>query len=177
MAKKDTKEYDGSTMLKSVMQETFVTGIIAGLTQHEAYKQAGYSQKSVNALKANSSKLITIDNVKARLDYKRGQLAAKTELTAEIVIAKLREIAFNELKNKDIQTSHQLSALDMISKHLGLYERDNTQKQGLTLVEILARVGGSKPDNRLPGSDLTALPAAQSVEDGGKQSFEGKTDV
>ena len=137
-------EYDGSTMLKSVMQEAFVSNILAGLPQYEAYKQAGYSPKSENSLMVSSTQLLRTSKVKARLDYKRRAIEVKSELTAEIVVKKLKEIAFNELGSDKVQVQHQLSALDMINKHLGLYERDNAQK-GLTLIEILAIAGPVQP--------------------------------
>jgi phage terminase small subunit len=72
------------------MQERFVNNLIAGMTQYEAYKKAGYSAKSEKALMANSSKLIRIDKTKARLDYKRAEIEKKTEIN----IVSLRENLF-----------------------------------------------------------------------------------
>ena len=163
------QEYDGSTMLTgaySVMRELFVDNIMAGIVQYKAYKQAGYDPNQTdNAAMASSTALLRNPKVKARLAYKRRQLAAKTELTAEKVVKKLQEIAFNEQESEKINTHHQLSALDMINKHLGLYERDNEQKRD-SIFDILAVVGLKAGDDRLPLPVLTAPAATQGLISG-----------
>ena len=97
-AKTDT--YNGSTMLRSVMQELFIDHIIAGLPQYEAYKKAGYKGKNEEIIRSNSTHLVTANhNVKARLAYKRAQLAKKADITAERVIAEMAKIGFSNIQD------------------------------------------------------------------------------
>ena len=139
-------EYDGSTMITgayAVMREAFVTNIIAGIVQYKAYKDAGYSpNQSDNAAMASSTALLRNPKVKARLAYKRTELAKKTDITAESQVKRLQELS--KLGQKLNQVSAAVSAEDRINTLLGLYSKDNAQK-GLTLVEILAIAGPVKP--------------------------------
>ena len=45
---------------------------------------------------------------------------------------------------KKLKLCSKNDALEKLAKHLGLFERDNSQKRSLTLVEILAIVNGSR---------------------------------
>ena len=98
-----TDTYDGSAMLTgaySVMREAFIDNIMAGMVQYEAYKQAGYSQKqSNNSLMSNSTILLRNHKIKARLAYKRNQLAKKSDITAERVIAEMAKIGFSNIQD------------------------------------------------------------------------------
>jgi hypothetical protein len=78
------------------------------------------------------------------LKAKQAEIRKKTGITEEKVINELTKLALTPIKKKDVNVSDKLSALDKLCKHLGLFERDNVQKQGLTLVEILAIVGVKK---------------------------------
>lgn len=135
----EDKEYDGSTMLKSVMQEAFVTNILAGLPQYEAYQKAGYNGKNEGILRSNATHALTTNNnIKARLAYKRAELAKKVEITEQTQVKRLQVLS--ELAQKLNQVSAAVSAEDRINTLLGLYSKDNQQKGPRTLVEILAVV-------------------------------------
>jgi len=86
-----TQTYDGSTPLKSVMQEMFVTNLLRGMNQSEAYRKAGYTSKNpeVNAI-------ISLRNSKvaARLAFQRGKMQAKLDISAEKVLRAFAEIGF-----------------------------------------------------------------------------------
>ncbi|KKL11845.1 hypothetical protein LCGC14_2541670, partial [marine sediment metagenome] len=64
----------------------------------------------------------------------RDNLASVSEIKLDPALGTITEFKFH---NKQ-------TALDALSKQLGLYEADNAQNN-LTIVEILARVGGEVP--------------------------------
>ena len=90
-----TKQYDGTTRLKSLLQEKFVANLLKGMCQTEAYSKAGYKAK---APETGAIQLLRNTNVQARLDYKRGLLAKKCDITAERVIAELAKVGFANIK-------------------------------------------------------------------------------
>ena len=98
-----TNTYDGSTILTgaySVMQELFVDNLIAGMVQHKAYQKAGYKTKNDNSAMCCSTKMLQRNaKVKARLAYKRAQLAKKADITAERVIAEMAKIGFSNIQD------------------------------------------------------------------------------
>lgn len=124
------KEYDGSTPITGrygVLQEAFVDNIIAGLPQYEAYRKAGYKGKNEQIIRTNSTHLITTNNnVKARLAYKRAQLAKKADVTAERVIKEFAKVGFaniadfydekNELKPINAISKADMAAVDSIEQ-------------------------------------------------------------
>ena len=158
--------YDGSTALKSVMQEMFTTNILSGMFQSEAYQKAGYkANTAANSLEANASRLISNDNVKIRLAYKRALLAKKADITVESLLLEFE-------KNKDLareckQVGAANQALSEQGRLLGLYEADNSQKQGKSVVEILAIVANSKHQRAIAGSQTPSkgqTPAEGTIE-------------
>ena len=96
-AKTDT--YDGSTMLRSVMQEAVLDSILAGTFQTDAYLEHYPTCKSKRVAEAAASRLLSNVRVKARLDYRRRQLAAKTEITAEKVLKEMAKIGFSNIQD------------------------------------------------------------------------------
>ena len=145
--------YDGSTALKSVMQELFVTSLLAGINQQDAYRNAYKTRKSKdNVIAANASELVRKPNVSIRLAYKRALLAKKAEITEEGQIKRFQHLS---QKAEDLkQIASAISAEDKIKTICGLYEKDNKQKQGKSIVEILAIVANAKRQRQLQGSEV-----------------------
>jgi len=158
--------YDGSTALKSVMQELFVTSLLAGINQQDAYRNAYKTRKSKdNVIAANASELVRKPNVSIRLAYKRALLAKKADITVESLLLEFE-------KNKDLareckQVGAANQALSEQGRLLGLYEADNSQKQGKSVVEILAIVANSKHQRAIAGSQTPSkgqTPAEGTIE-------------
>jgi hypothetical protein len=63
------------------------------MSQDEAYINAGYKAKGA-AARANASRLLTNDNVKAVLDVRRKKAAYKAEVTAERILKEEMCLAF-----------------------------------------------------------------------------------
>ena len=174
MAKKAEKVYDGSTMLKSVMQETVIESILSGIYQTDAYLKV-YACKSKRVAEAAVSRMLSKVKPKARLEYKRRELAKKFEVNEERITRERVKIGFANVKDfmdekgqirqitkidrdnlaavseikldpilgtvVEFKFHSKQTALDGLSKQLGLYAKDNEQKTAKTLIEILAIVG------------------------------------
>ena len=75
------KQYDGSIPLKSVMQEMFVSNILAGLSQTDAYKAAYKSCKNTKSANEASSRLLSSNiNVIKRLEHKRANIERESDI-------------------------------------------------------------------------------------------------
>ena len=96
MKKQADKEYDGSTPLKSILQESFVTNLLANLNQTDAYRKAGYKSKAPEVC---AIQLLRNIKVIARLKYLRNELAKKTGVTAEMVIEELKRVGFSNIQD------------------------------------------------------------------------------
>lgn len=147
------QEYDGSTFLKSVLQEAFTDNILAGEHQNSAYMIAYPNCKSIEVADAAASRLLRNVRVKARLDYKRAELAKKLEITEDSQVKRFRELS--ERAEQDGQFSAAVSAEDRITTICGLYKKDNAQKEPKTIVEILAIVGINKDKKAVESEVIT----------------------
>ena len=90
--------YDGSTPLKSVLQETVINKILEGTFQTDAYLEVYPTCKSRKVAEVNASRLLSNAKTKTRIAYKRAELAKKTDITAERVIAEMAKIGFSNLQ-------------------------------------------------------------------------------
>ena len=151
---KQAEKYDGSTPLKSVMQETVVSNILQGMTQQMAYRTAGYQPgQTKNSIAASASALLRNPKVKARLAYRRAVLAQNCEITEESQIKRFQHLSRVSEKHK--QMSSAVSAEKEVATICGLYEHDNAQKRGKTVVEILALVANSRRQRQIAGSETS----------------------
>jgi len=95
----EVEQYDGTTRLKSVLQEAVLDKILGGTFQTDAYIEVYKTCKSRKVAEAAVSRLLSKVKVKARLEYKRGLLAKKCDITAERVVNELAKIGFADLKD------------------------------------------------------------------------------
>ena len=120
-------------------QQKFCEEYIVDLNATQAALRAGYSAKCIhNQGPANLLKPI-IRNEIERLKAERSE---RTGIKAEAVVNELAGIAFGKLTKKP-SFSNKLTALDLLGKHLGIYELDNAQKAPITLIDIVARMCGN----------------------------------
>ena len=85
-------------------QEAFATGVAAGLSQAEAYRQAfpqsrKWTDKTVHE---KASRLAAEDKVQARIQELRGKAAEANEVTIERIVAEVVKIAF--ANQRDLMT-------------------------------------------------------------------------
>jgi len=125
MAKKTTNEL-------TILQERFADILFSmpEPNQKEAYIKAGYKARGASA-ESKASRLVRNGKVKAYIDELRDKRTKKTEIDAEYVISGLKNIVE---KNKDERPGVATKALDLLGKHLGLYEADNAQRGDKQLI-------------------------------------------
>lgn len=106
-------------------QLRFALGVIEGKTEEQAYVDAGYKPRGA---RANASRLIANDSVSAFIESKRGQLEQETDVKAADVIRELARIGLATGRNSwerfsmELRMQDKLRALEMLGKHLGIFE-------------------------------------------------------
>jgi phage terminase small subunit len=84
---------------------------------------AGYSQKSAGVM---AHRLLNNPKVYEELDKRKAEIAQKSDVEIAEIMEALREIAFGGIKATNTE---RLRALELLGKHIGLFEKDNEQKQ------------------------------------------------
>ena len=92
----DVIAYDGSTPLKSIMQEMFVSNLFRGMSLAKAYRQAGYNNQQPTS---GAIQLTKNNRVLTRLAYKRGELAQKLGISEQRVVEELAKLAFANMQD------------------------------------------------------------------------------
>ena len=137
MAKKTEKPIDYSKPLKNAKYERFCQEYRIDNNGAQAAIRAGYSKKTANV---KGSQLLTIVSIKNRLEYLRGKLEEKTDITVQSVVEMIAD-THRRAKEEGDELNAELKAADMLMKHTGGYEKDNEQK-GLTVTDIMAITAG-----------------------------------
>ena len=124
----------------SVKQDRFIDEYMIDGNAAQAAIKAGYSKKCAATIgKENIRK----PQIKAEIEKRQGKLRDKLEITQEKVLKEIAGVAY--LNNKGIwkkaTVGDKVRALDMLSKHLGLYNltpeevKDTTPKS--TIAEMI----------------------------------------
>lgn len=99
-------------------QETFVQGIIKGLSQADAYRSA-YNCKNMsdNSVYVNASKLMSDTKIALRIKELREELSKESIMSAQERLEWLTDIVQDDITNID----GKLRALDIMNKMTGEY--------------------------------------------------------
>lgn len=100
----------------NVKQEKFILGIINGLSQRQAYKEAYEVNYDDNAIDINASKLFNSAKVKLRYEELLKEIQNKSIMSAQERMQWLTEV----IKDKNIMTD-KLKAVDILNKMSGEY--------------------------------------------------------
>jgi phage terminase small subunit len=111
------EEYDGSTPLKSMLQEMFVSNLMAGMNQRAAYREAGYKVKDEN-LDSKASRLASNGKVRARIEHKRAAIEAKNEDEVEKWTKTLKSVLYLDTK---ATLRDKLKAAELLGKRYGIF--------------------------------------------------------
>lgn len=97
-------------------------------------------------------KIIYSDKIK-EVQREMSNIVESKNITKEQVVEEISKIAFSSTgligDSIEIRASDKLKALDMLSKWLGLYERDNAQKASQNALLQVAFVGGDMLSNEV----------------------------
>ena len=106
------------SVLSNPKHELTAQELAKGATHREAYKAAGYQATTTNSLDANSSRLISSDKVKSRVQELQMEASKTIAITLEGQIAKLEDL-LNQAKQLK-QISAGVSAIDKQNELMGL---------------------------------------------------------
>ena len=111
-------------------QRLFVSGRLSGLSQADAYKQAGYLVKSTAVADAAATRLLSNVKVAAAIEDALRAREARTLITADRVLTELARLGFSDmrdyamwgphgvtLKHSDELTTDQARAVIQVSEH------------------------------------------------------------
>jgi phage terminase small subunit len=105
-------------VLKNPRHEYFAQGIAKGLSQTQAYIEAGYNSKT--GAEVSASRLIRKANIKARANELRERGAIRAEITIADLVQELEEARQAAAAAETVQSSGMVSATMGKAKLLGL---------------------------------------------------------
>lgn len=110
----------------TVKQSTFIDEYLVDLNATQAAIRAGYSKKTAKVI---GSQNLTKLNIQVAIKTAMDARAHDTGVTSEKVIRGISEIAFAEL-GEDIRASDKLKGLELLCKHLGLFNDNSSLTPG-----------------------------------------------
>ncbi|MHC4538817.1 MAG: terminase small subunit [Planctomycetota bacterium] len=128
-------------------QKRFCQEYLVDLNATQAAKRAGYSEASASSIgEENLRKRAVWNHIRLLL----AQRALRTRVTADQVVERLKKIAFAD---EGVKTGDQLKALQMLAKHIGLFDKPDERLTRL--------IEGLRPD-RAASDPLAALSERES---------------
>ena len=118
-------------------QERFCQEYIIDGNAAAACRRAGYAERSA---RITGNRLLTKDDIRRRVSELQAERAERCEITADEVVKKLRAISEMWPQNP----SAACRALELLGRHLGIFERDNRQQQ-TAVIPFQVRVTLSQP--------------------------------
>ena len=115
-------------------QEVFCKEYIIDFNATRAAIAAGYSEKT--ARKIGSENLAKLD-IQHRIKELTGERNERTEITADRVVQELAKFAFNKdgiSDAFDIESKEKLKALEMLARHTGAFNNDESGKSVINVV-------------------------------------------
>jgi len=103
-------------------QERFCQEYIIDGNAAAACRRAGYSERSA---RITGHRLLTKDDIRRRVSELQAEQVGRTQVDADFVVERLRAIA----DQWQINPSAACRALELLGRHLGIFERDNRQQQ------------------------------------------------
>lgn len=134
-AKKSTAKAKTPTL--NAKQTRFVEEYLIDLNATQAAIRAGYSKNTARQMGAeNLSKPVIQEAIAEGMK----SLSDRVEVTQDRVIAGMLEFADADLSDEEqsIKPSDKLKAWEMLGRHVGLFEKDNTSKVEVDLVDHAA---------------------------------------
>ena len=130
-------------------QKRFCDEYLIDLNATRAYKAAYPNVKKDETAKAAASRLLTFVNVADYIQKRQQDQQERTEVTQDIVIQELCNIAFAEASdgnNSVLKYKNKLKALELLGRHMGMFSDKlniSTQQQDdmAKMDEILMQLG------------------------------------
>jgi len=116
----------------SPKRAAFVAEYLITLNATDAARKAGYKAKRLDQ---QGYALLRIDEVAKAIAKAQAERAARVEITQDYVIKRLMIEA--EREDKDSSHGARVSALGLLGKHVGAFEKDNAQIRENIRVEVI----------------------------------------
>lgn len=122
-------------------QKRFVAEYLVDLNATAAARRAGYSAKTADRI---GPELLGKTCVSQAIQEAIKQRERRTEVTQDYVIRKLKEITdkdASDAQDSDLKYSSKIKALELLGKHVGAFEKQDTQTAALeTAMRALADI-------------------------------------
>lgn len=110
-------------MALTAKQERFVQEYLVDLNATQAAIRAGYSSKTAYSM---GQRLLKNVEVQAAIQKALKDRQARTEITQDTVVEELAKIGLadaHDYSDADLKYSNKLKALELLGKHLGMFEK------------------------------------------------------
>jgi phage terminase small subunit len=124
----------------SVKHHLFCDGILRGLSQAEAYRQAGYKAKTPVTQTVGASDLMKHPNVASYLRDERAKQYAAATATREEQEAILSKILRGEIEDA---SGARGKAAEQLAKRMGLYAATKTEVTGASGAPLVVTLTGT----------------------------------
>lgn len=119
-------------------QKRFVQEYLVDLNATQAAIRAGYKEKAARSVGAEN---LTKPDIQKAIQSAIKERQDRTGITQDRVLKELGKVAFadaNDSSESDLKYSNKLKALEMLGKHLGIFERpEKTTDEGVQIVDDL----------------------------------------
>ena len=108
-------------------QELFVQEYLVDLCGAKAARRAGYAQKHA---RCQGSRLLRDPEIRRAVDAAMEERLARIQVKQEEVIEELKGVAMAQASDENgaaVKLGSKLRALELLGKHLGLFEGKNSQ--------------------------------------------------
>lgn len=126
------------------LQARFIEFYLKDLKPTKAARLAGFSDPSYGR------QLIRLPHIKAHIKHRQNLAQRATSVTVESVVDGLTELHRKALLKDDLGTATRV--LELLGRHVGAFERDNSQKGNKVYVQM-----NFKPPGKLGTSELDAI--------------------
>lgn len=119
-------------------QERFVQEYLVDLNATAAAKRAGYSARNADKI---GCQLLGKIGVSEAIQSAKEARSARTEITQDYVLQKLKEIAdlpASDAQDSDLKYSSKIKALELLGKHLGAFEKPERGQRDVEDLPALA---------------------------------------
>lgn len=128
-------------------QQRFIEEYLVDLNATQAAVRAGYSEKTAEAIGHEN---LRKPQIQEKVSAAIRERAERTGITQERVVEELGKVAFQEASDassSELKYSSKLKALELLGKHLGMFEGKKGQEEsGVGGVIVLSAVEGLEDD-------------------------------
>ena len=117
----------------------FAQEYVIDLNAREAAIRAGYAPSSAHT---HARRLLAKDEVQAEIARLQAERAERAKISADDALREVAQIAMADVQKPPLM-SDKLKALDMLMRHLGLFQKDQEQKGSIGMAQLAAAILGN----------------------------------